>query len=218
MNELEYLVTHGNSGDFSRFRPVPRAAYRRGDRVVVRSHQGLELGVVLCPATVDHERFLSRTALGELLRPATEEDERAADHGRSLGQRVFEDGRRLAVELSLPLEILDVEVLLDGQRAIVHHLRPVDCDYRPLVSALSRRHDVLITMENLTLPAPVGAPGGCGKPDCGKEGGGGGCTDCGSGGGCSAGSCGKATAKEDVAAYLLGLREQMLQDARTPLL
>src|SRR5207247_1382953 len=129
-----------------------------------------------------------RTALGELLRTATEEDERAADRGRSLGRRVFEDARRLALELSLPLEILDVEVLLDGQRAIVHHLRTVECDYRSLVSALSRQHDVLISMENLALPAPVGASGGCGKPDCGKEGGGGGCTDCGSGGGCSSGS------------------------------
>ena len=216
MTEREYLVSYGSSGEFARFR-CAAADYRKGDAVVVRSHQGLELGVVLCPATDGHARFLNRTARGELLRPAGVEDERAAEHSRRRGQEMFEDGRRLAAELGLPIEILDVEVLLDGTQAIVHHLRDQECDYRPLVSGLSKRHDILVIMQNLAVPKePETASAGCGKPGCGQVGGGGGCSSCGSGG---CGTCGKATSREEVAGQLAGLRQAaQVANTRTPLL
>jgi cell fate regulator YaaT (PSP1 superfamily) len=216
MSGSEYLVSFGAAGDFSRFRAVPPETYARGDRVVVRSHQGLELGVVLCATTAEHERFLSHTAVGEVLRPANGDDERAAARARELGKRLFEDGRRLTAQMQLPLEILDVEVLLDGRQATIYHLRPGDCDYRPLVSTLASRHDILIVMQNLALPAEE-KTNGCGKPDCGQAGGGG-CSSCGSGGGCSAGSCGKHVEKEQVAEYLAALKPQTADRSRTALL
>jgi hypothetical protein len=218
MTDPEYLVSYGDSGEFGRFRPVTPGDYQRGDRVVVRSHQGLELAVVLCPVTAGHTPFLSRTALGEILRPAAEEDEQAAQRCRERGGRLFDDARRLAAQLELPLEVLDVEVLLDGKSAVVHHVRRQDCDYRPLVSALSHKHDILIVMQNLALPAEAPEGAGCGRPDCGQAGGGG-CTSCGTGGGCSAGGCGKSVKPEEVSAYLAGLRHPTeTRPARTPLL
>jgi cell fate regulator YaaT (PSP1 superfamily) len=216
MNAFEYLVSFGAAGDFSRFRAIGPQTYTRGDRVVVRSHQGLELGVVLCPTTADHERFLSHTAVGELLRLANRDDECASARTRELGRQIFEDGRRLTTELGLPLEIVDVEVLLDGRQANIYHLRPGDCDYRPLVSELASRHDILISMQNLAQPAEE-KTNGCGKPDCGQTGGGG-CSSCGPGGGCSAGSCGKHMEKEQVAEYLAGLKPQTADHSRVALL
>ncbi|MBV9123895.1 MAG: hypothetical protein JO112_11105 [Planctomycetes bacterium] len=220
MTDHEYLVSYGRFGEFGRFRPVEETTYQRGDQVVVRSHQGLELGTVLCLATAGHGRFLSRTAQGELLRPATGEDQSRAQRLSEQGQQLFQEGRRLAAELALPLEILDVEILLDGKQAIVHHLRRQECDYRALVSGLSRHFDLRIIMQNLSLPAEPEeghGHGGCGRPDCGQEGGGGGCSSCGSGGGC--GTCGKATKKEEVADYLSHLRETMREPPmRTSLL
>jgi cell fate regulator YaaT (PSP1 superfamily) len=207
----EYLVSYGTCGEFARFRPTPPAAFQRGDRVVIRTHQGLELGVVLCPARPEHLSFLSRTSLGELLRPVTEIDEKQAEQARQFGHRLFDDAQRLARELDLPLEILDTEVLLDGQQAIVHHLRQVDCDYRPLVGALSKKHDLHIQMNNLALPKEEAV--GCGEPNCGQLTGG--CQSCGSGG---CGSCGKGAKKDDVAAHLLALRQLMEQRNRMPLL
>jgi hypothetical protein len=210
MPDAEYLVTYGRSGDFGRFR-TPDGPYRRGDRVVVRTSQGLDVGSVLCQALADHEHFLSRTLLGEVVRPMTAEDERTARALEERGQQLFDDGRRLAQELDLPLEIVDVEVLLDGGQAVVHHVRG-ECDYRPLVSRLSHRYGVTIVMNNLTLSREP--PGGCGRPDCGQ--GSGGCTSCGTSGGC--GTCGKGTTPDQVASHLLALREQMERQARTPLL
>ena len=123
MSETEYLVSYGRAGDFGRFRPAQPLACRRGDRVVIRSQQGLELGEVLCQAEPGHGRFLSRTSLGELLRVATADDHRTAECMQERSQRVFENGRRLIQELGLPVEIVDVEVLFDGQQATVYHLR-----------------------------------------------------------------------------------------------
>jgi len=207
----EYLVSYGTSGEFARFRPTISADFRRGDRVVVRTQQGLELGTVLCPAQAEHAPFLSRTAQGELLRTVTADDEKQAEQTRRLGQRLFEDAGHLTDELDLPLVVLDVEVLLDGQQAIVHHLRQKECDYRPLVSALSKRHDVHIIMSNQAQPREEII--GCGEPNCGQLTGG--CQSCGSGG-CS--TCGKGVKKEDVAAHLLALRQLMEQRNRTSLL
>ncbi len=216
MPENEYLVSYGCSGEFARFRPLQSTTFQRGDRVVVHSHQGMELGVVLCPANQEHARFLSRTSLGEILRLANENDERTAELIRQRGQRIFEDGRLLAAQLELPLEILDIELLLDGRQVTVHHLRLAECDYRPLVSALSKKYDVLVVMENLAQPKIPGEEEGCGKPDCGRVGGGGGCSSCGNGGGC--GTCGKGIKKEEVAAHLSSLRQKMENVHRTSLL
>lgn len=219
MNNQEYLVSHGVAGDFGRFRPVQPLECRRGDRVVVRSQQGLHLGVVLCASTPTHGQLLRDTFVGQLLRRASVEDEQTAERMRERGQHLFEDSRRLLDELGLPLEVLDVEVLLDGQRATLYHLRWGECDERPFVRTLSQRYELMIALLNLALavesPSNGDSAHGCGKPDCG-QGSGGGCSTCGSGGGCATG-CGSVPAKE-LRAFFAGLRQKMDERHLTPLL
>ena len=74
----EYLVSHGKSGGFGRFVSAVPLVCRRGERVVVMSRRGLELGSVLCPATAGHAQFLGETSVCDLLRRATPDDEAAA--------------------------------------------------------------------------------------------------------------------------------------------
>jgi hypothetical protein len=184
MGHAEYLLTYGNAGAFGRFACAEPLACRRGDRVVVRSPRGQELGVVMRPANPEHGRLLADQFLGQILRSATEGDLQLAERMQQRGQRLFEDGRRLVRELKLPMEILDVEVLLDGRQAVVHHLRWVDCDPRPLMDSLSQNYRLLITLHDLALPSTEvdegpGEHGGCGDAGCG----GGGC------GSCSTGNC-----------------------------
>src|SRR5947209_16735280 len=106
-SEREYVIRYGLLGDFGRFRPAVPVDCRRGDLAVVSSPRGLEVGHVLCPATSQHDRFLPAAPAGTLLRMATEEDRRAANRARRLGQEVFEEARRRAEALRLPLEFLD---------------------------------------------------------------------------------------------------------------
>ena len=212
----EYLVSHGHSGAVGRFAAEGPLSCRRGDRVIVESRRGLELGVVLCPTTARHARLLADPAVGRLVRRATDADEAEARRLRALAHTLFEEGRRLAAERELPFEVLDVELLLDGRRAVVQHLRWADCDYVPFAEALGDTHNIEILMEDLTLTeAPAEEEhGGCGEPGCGRADGGSGCTSCGTGGGCS--SCGSK--KVDMRDYFAHLRTKMEQKQRVSLL
>ncbi len=215
MLEREYLVSHGCTGDFGRFRLVQSLDCGRGARVVVRSQRGLELGVVLCRATARHAQLLGSTYVGELLREASAADEQEAEQLRGRGQRLFEEGRRLVGEAGLPLELLDVDVLLDGRQATLYYLRWGDCDFQPLLQSLALRHELTVDLQDLTPPAEDHhAEGGCGKPGCGQVGGG--CQSC-SSGGCATG-CGSASQAGEVRDYFAQLRQQMEQRQRTPLL
>jgi hypothetical protein len=221
MNQLEYLVGYGVLGDFARFRADRPIDCRRGDRVVVRSHRGVEVGQVLCPATPRHARFLPNTTVGQLLRPSAAADETALALVGKRGTEVLERAARLARDLELPLELLDVEMLLDGEHAVLHHLRWADTDVRPFVSTLSNTFALHILLQDLT--SPRGGPAeaeeaehdheGCGREGCGS--GAGGCGSCGIGGGC--GSCGTNEPEEKAQAYFAGLRDKMNQP-RMPLL
>jgi hypothetical protein len=203
METVDYLVTYGAAGEFSRFRPAGNRAYARGDRVVIRTTRGLELGTVLCTATAHHAAFISRTPGGELLRPASAVDKAAGLDVEHKSATLIAAAKRLTRELGLAIEILDAEMTLDGLQASIFHLRAADCDCRPLAAALTRETDVQIVMENMAEPAPVT---GCGRPDCGQ--GAGGCSSCGTGG-CGSGSCSAGHSAPEVSSHLTALRRAM---------
>jgi cell fate regulator YaaT (PSP1 superfamily) len=210
----EYLVSHGKNGGFGRFASAMPLECARGQRVVVYSRRGLEMGSVLCRTTSRHEHMLGSTPVCDLLRAASAADEAAAARMESLGQTLFEEARRLAGDLGLALEVVDIEVMLDGKQAIVQHLSPEVINATPLVEELARRHHIEILLENLAnMPSAKEENHGCGKPDCGR-GNGASCSDCGSGGGCS--SCGAG--KVDMRAYFAHLRTKMESNPRTALL
>jgi cell fate regulator YaaT (PSP1 superfamily) len=216
MDEREYLVSFGLTGEFGRFRAASPLSLHRGECVVVRSPRGVEIAVVLREATPRHAAFLPNTSVGQLLRRPSAEDERIENEMHIRSQQLFERGRQLAAELELPLELLDVEVLLDGQHAVLHPVRAAGLDVRPFVSTLSREFALHITLADLTrAPASAdheGEPHGCGRPNCGQEGGGG-CGSCSSGG---CGTCGHAAPRE-ADPHFAQLREQM-EHRRTALL
>ncbi len=214
MLDNEYLVSYGRSGDFGRFSVGSLTDFSRGDRVIIQLTDGRDVGTILCPVSEGHTQFLARTAVGRILRRCAADDEQLLESLQERGQRIFDHARRLVEELKLPLEVVDVELPLEGKQAIIHHLRNVDCDYRELVSTLARTYDLLVTMQNLALPAEVEEDHGCGKPDCGH--GAGGCSTCSTGGGCS--TCNQGAKKEEVGAYLAVLRQRIDERERVSLL
>ena len=186
MTQSEYLLSYGVLGDFGRFYPVTAVVCRRGQQAVVRSHRGVELATVLGPAAEGHAHFLPNTTVGQLLRLATAEDHQTANERHLRGQQLFADARNLAAASELPIEVVDVEVLLDGEHAIVHSLRWGEFDPRPFVSALSRKFDLHLALEDLTpgvaaTEEPDEHEHRCDRPDCGSGSGGG----CGTSSGCS---------------------------------
>jgi len=215
MNSVEYLVSYGRSGGLGRFIAEPAPQFRRGQRVVVNSVRGAEIGAVLCLATAAHARLLQTPATGQVLRLATAADFAADAEVRTLEQRVFDRSRCLAVTSGLPMEILDIEIPLECRQAILQILSSAVCDPTDLVECLEREFDLDVRLEDLATPRiEEDEHGGCGEPNCGRENGG--CTSCSSAnGGCATGCGSKAF---DIRQYFGHLREQMEVKGRVTIL
>lgn len=211
----EYLVHHGTAGHVGRFRSV-NGDCARGDAVVVRSQRGLELGRVLAAADAERAPFPDGF-VGELLRHASAEDVSLAERGRATGLELCAAGERLATASGLPLAVLDAEVLLDGRQAVLHVLKLAACDEGPWLADLGERQGMIVRLHDLAREAPATDDHAGERTSCGADGcGGGGCGSCGSeGGGCS--SCSSGAASE-LSQYFAGLRAQMEERQRVPLL
>lgn len=199
MESQDYLVSHGLVGDIGRYRPDAPLALGRGERVLVQTVRGLELGRVL-RAAPPRSQHLPETAVGPLLRRIGAEDEAIAQRQADRANALLRRGAELLLALDLPAALLDAEVLYDGRAATLLHVRWGAGDLRDLVRVLSRETELSITL------ADVGeTPHGCGSS------GDGGCGSCGDGGcgdgGCGSG-CGEVSAAE-VQAHFAELRTQM---------
>ncbi|HET6573924.1 MAG TPA: hypothetical protein VFG68_10010 [Fimbriiglobus sp.] len=210
-----YLVQYGRPAYVGRFAVAAGLTPSRGDRVVVRTPRGVELGEVLCGADDRFASGLDPSAGGELLRLAGPDDLSGAEDRESVGLALL-----VAAERSgLPLTILDVEVALDGAAAVLHVLPLGPCDADPLLTDLSARFGLAVRLIDIsrtpTVTDPPEKAATCGKPDCGA----GDCSSCGTGG-CSTGSCSRGSVKtaDELTSYFADLRRKMEQAAgRTPL-
>ncbi len=208
-----YIISYGKSGGLGSFSTPEPLTLDRGDRVVIDSPRGREVGTVLCPASVRQARLLGAVASGTIVRPLSVADQVTLESSQTLSQQLFDASRQLACERELPLEILDVDVFLEGQ-AVVQFIGADVPMLDTFAQALGNRFQLGIRLENLALPQEPAEAHGCGKPDCGKTDGGGGCSTCSTGGGCS--SCGSGAT--DLRPYFSHLREQMDTAQRTNLL
>src|SRR5579863_1709183 len=109
----QFLVSYGKSGGLGSFSAAEPLTLERGDRVIIDTPRGRELGTVLCPASVRQARLLGAVASGTIIRPVATADEATLAEGRSLSRRLFETGRQLAQARQLSLEILDVDVFFE---------------------------------------------------------------------------------------------------------
>jgi hypothetical protein len=210
-NTLEggYLVSHGKAGAFGLFLADPPHVYSRQEYVVIETRRGTDLGTVLCAANANTGRVLRGTRSGRILRAATAEDKARQLLLEQRARLLFEEARHSARNLDTVLEVLDVQILLDGRHAIFQVLTD-GMEPTGWIEELESRHSLQVLLENLAHPMESAQESpGCGKPDCGM----GGCATCGDGG-CS--SCGREAV--DMRDYFAHLRTKMEAENRVPLL
>lgn len=204
----EFLVHYGKNAALGSFTAPPELAPFRGARVVVEGPRGREVGTILAPSS---SQGLPRT--GTILRLLGAEDEDALTHLLLQGEEVFTTAAAVANSLA-GLSVLDVDMPLQGA-PILQVLADPAADLASFAQSLETLLGQPILIENLAEPLPIETDhsheGGCGKPDCGRDSGGG-CTTCGTGGGCS--SCGSGGT--DLADYFAHLRTKM-ETTRVPL-
>lgn len=187
--ERSYLIRYGMMGQVGRFAADPGARYDRGQTVVVRSHRGTEIGEVLIEVPVRSPAEIPPTGTARVLRAAGPGDverarqaERERDDRFAACERVFSNGL-------WPIELIDVEPLLDDRRTVLHYLGPHRLDVSGVLAAFRAACDLDVMLQPVGRDLPD-EDTSAGEPEpehaCGTCGSGGG--GCGSGGGC--GDCG----------------------------
>jgi cell fate regulator YaaT (PSP1 superfamily) len=188
--ERAYLVRYGQMGHVGRF-AADCSAYERGQTVVVESARGVELGEVLLGLPDGTATPPSAgSAPARVLRPAAEND-----LARAQQVAIERSTRLLACEGvfrngAWPLELIDVEPMLEGRRTVLHYLGPHRLDTAGLVQALRDTCGLEVWLE------PAGRD--VADDEAEHDGEAGTCQDCGATGGCgtSNGGCGTKTGTE----------------------
>jgi hypothetical protein len=197
--EEGYLVRFGMMGHVGRFHPDHgnHLALERGQTVVVETDRGIELGEVLLPLGLSTEA--AATARRTLASAEAEDPElgrsprrvsprllRCAGPDDLANARACEElrGERYALcnlilgESGWPVELIDVEPLLDRNMTVLHFLGPEDVDLPLLRARLRSRCTFDVIFE------PLAATGATRDFEPERASPGGGCGSCSSGGGC----------------------------------
>jgi cell fate regulator YaaT (PSP1 superfamily) len=164
-----FIVRSGQMRALGEFTGLAGQDHPRGQRVVVRTERGHELGDVLCPADERTASYLQGIPRGEVLRVATDEDLAAAALLAARQAEGYEVCRRLIEQRRLQMNLVDVEAILGGERLVFYYLAEKRVDFRELVKDLARAFHTRIEMRQIGIrdEAKLLADyGDCGKPVC----------------------------------------------------
>ena len=164
-----YIIRHGQMRFLGEFSGLAGQEHPRGQRVVVRTERGVELGEVLCTATDRSALFLENPTRGEVVRVATEQDLAQAATLAERQRQGFDACREFIAQRKLQMDLVDVEAILGGERLVFYYLAEKRVDFRELVKDLARVFRTRIEMRQIGVrdEAKLLADyGDCGKPVC----------------------------------------------------
>ncbi|MEW6355076.1 MAG: regulatory iron-sulfur-containing complex subunit RicT [Planctomycetota bacterium] len=125
------------------------AGLRMGDRIVVRTERGVEVGAVLSMPITDEAEKVDDSK-GEILRKVTAKD---MERVREIEEEIVPKERKFCEqkikEHNLPMKLADVEHLFGGTKIIFYFLAEGRVDFRTLVKDLAREYQMRIEMRQI---------------------------------------------------------------------
>jgi cell fate regulator YaaT (PSP1 superfamily) len=164
-----YVVRYGQMRFLGEYAGLTEQEHLRGQKVVVRSDRGTELGEVLCAANDRTALFLENPVKGDIVRVASPDDLAAETTLVSRQQDGFAACRELIAKRKLQMDLVDVEAIFGGERMGFYYLSEKRVDFRELVKDLARVFNTRIEMRQIGVrdEAKLLADyGDCGKPVC----------------------------------------------------
>ena len=158
--QMRHLGECGDSGG---------RTYLRGDRVVIRSDRGTELGEVLCLATDRTARFLANPISGLILRLADATDTAVELRLAERAREGMDACREVIALRRMQMNLVDVEAIFGDERMVFYYISEQRVDFRDLVKDLARTLRTRIEMRQIGVrdEAKLLADyGDCGKPVC----------------------------------------------------
>ncbi len=165
----KYIVRHGVMRNLGIFSTSRGETFTRGAKIIARTSRGLEGGQVLCEATEHAVENLRNARHGQILRKQTRDDGHELEKMHEQERGEFGVCQQRIRELSLHMDLIDVEHLFGGERVIVYYLSEGRIDFRELVKVLASDFQTRIEMRQIGVrdEAKLLADyGDCGQPVC----------------------------------------------------
>ncbi len=141
---------------------------KKGDKVVVETARGIELGFVTSDKMViSNEELVS--PLKPIVRLATEEDIRNYEENSSKESYVMEKTEEFVKKNQLEMKLLNCEYTLDKTKLIIYFNAEGRVDFRELVKDLANEFHVRIELRQVGArdgAKVLGGIGLCGRPTC----------------------------------------------------
>ncbi|WP_163322210.1 PSP1 domain-containing protein [Draconibacterium mangrovi] len=155
------------------YKNVENLPLKRGDRIVVASSPGHDVGEVTLTGYLAEKQFKlriknpSRYDLNVVYRKASDADIQKLNEARSREKATMIRARQAAQELGLDMKIGDVEFRGDNKKAIFYYLAEGRVDFRELIKVYAREFRIKVEMKQIGARQEAGLIGGIGS--CGRE-------------------------------------------------
>jgi len=141
---------------------------KKGDKVLVETDNGPELGVV-CTVPKSRDKNLPERHLKKISRLATAKDIEKFQKKCNLEREAYAFCYKKIKERSLPMCLVSVERRFDGSKIIVYFTADGRVDFRELVKDLVQQFHTRVEMRQIGVrhqAKMVGALGACGRELC----------------------------------------------------
>lgn len=155
------------------FRNIDNIPLKRGDKVVVATSPGHDVGEVMLTGYLAEKQFKlrvknpSRYTLNTVYRKASESDLEKLQEARAREKETMIRARKAAAELGLEMKIGDVEFRGDNKKAIFYYIAEGRVDFRELIRVYAREFHIKVEMKQIGARQEAGLVGGIGS--CGRE-------------------------------------------------
>jgi cell fate regulator YaaT (PSP1 superfamily) len=140
----------------------------RGDRVIIETMKGLELGTV-CSNPRFHDASMPSRPIEEIFRLATPEDIEQKEENERIEAEAVQFCKEQINMDRLPMNLIAVELTFDRSKLIFFYTSQTRVDFRKLVKDLAQRFNTHVEMRQIgtrDLARMQGGVGHCGRQLC----------------------------------------------------
>jgi cell fate regulator YaaT (PSP1 superfamily) len=137
-----------------------------GDRVIVRTRQGMEYGEIVSIDKIKEEQVPSQID-GLILQKMTEEDEAKVPEIEKAEKKILEISRKEILKQGVNMKIIEAEYMFDMKKIILYFLAIERVDFKDFLPGLIEKFNVWVEMRQVSARECARIQGGIGI--CGQN-------------------------------------------------
>ncbi len=140
----------------------------RGDKVIVETRKGMELGTVCSQPRLRNASMPNRP-LNKIFRLAAPEDVKQKEKNERIEEEAMQFCKEQLISKEIPMNLISVELSFDRSRLVFFYISQIRVDFRELVKDLAQKFQTHVEMRQIgtrDLAGMLGGIGHCGRQLC----------------------------------------------------